>query len=142
MPVGAGAFLEPFAGISIAKVRLDETPEVGVIQRLDLAAQSDELDTLDLGARGGFAVGTVRIDGRVAATHWFGDRRVSSTLALALAPLQPFAISAAQLRPWAGTASLDATFGLGPVTASIGYSGVFSGASTDQSARATLAVKF
>lgn len=142
LPMGAATFIEPYAAASIANVRLHRTAEAGAITRVDVTQQQNDLGTLDLGLRAGASLGTVRLSGRAAARHWFGDRQVASLVALDLAQQQPFLVRTTPFDDWGAVAALDASVQLGGVSASLGYSGVFSSSVTDHAAKATVAVHF
>jgi len=142
LPVGATTFVEPFAAASIANVRLHYAPETGSSQRLDVANHKNDLGTLDFGLRADTAIGGFRLGGRAAARHWFGDRTIATSAVLDLAPQEPFLVSAAPVDKWGFVGKVDASFQTGPVTASIGYSGVFTSSAKDQGVTGTVSVRF
>jgi autotransporter-associated beta strand protein len=147
VPLGAAAFVEPFANVSMTRFDVDAVGETGGASRLRVAGQDPSLGTASFGVRGetalGLGAGSLRVGGRIAGRHTFGDTRIVTFQALDLAPLQPFAVSAAQVDDWALEAGLDLSFDLGgAITASIGYSGILGDSATDHAAHAGVSVRF
>lgn len=141
-------FLEPFVGVSVEQIDLDEIVESGGLAALRVAKQDNSFATAVLGLRGETTVevgkgNRLRISASTGAQHNFGDTRIVSTVALDAASRFGFPIAAAGVDSWAFVNSVRASLDIGEsLTVGVDYSGLVAGSAQNHGVKATLGFRF
>jgi autotransporter-associated beta strand protein len=136
-----GLSIEPFAGLSNQRVRIDGVLETGGDASLAVGPVKLTSTMSEVGIRFGGADGGLHPVGTVAWQHLFGDRTGRMTAAFDIGG-DPFTIGGARRSRNALRVNAGVGYRVGSIDLGLGYDGRLAGLDTDHGVRLTAALKF